>query len=104
MKESDWKIFKIIREKALEKYCAGVLEDCLEILNNNEESSHERFLLLYKLIMARDKKLGFIFDYLSRSKAPLQLMLMRKEGLDDKRLLKKLSDEFLQETKPARFK
>jgi hypothetical protein len=48
--------------------------------------------------------MDLIFDYDSRSKAPIQLMLIRREGLADNHLLNKLSDGFLQETDPKRLK
>ncbi len=66
MKESDWKIFKKIKEN-------------------------------------RDKQMALIFDGHSRSKAHLQLLAMRGEGLVDEELLSQLSEEFIEQTDPARL-
>ena len=104
MKESDWKIFKEIKNKALEKYCSKVLQEFTEVINNENEHVHERYLHLYKLVKDRDKELSRIFDYHSRSKAHIQLTLIRNEGLADNELLSKLSEEFLEDTDPDMFR
>ena len=103
MKESDWKIFKRIKEKALAKYCENALADFSKIINNDKEHICERYTELYKLVRERDKELGKLFDDHSRSKATLQLLLIRKAGLADEELLEELSDEFSQGTDPKRL-
>jgi hypothetical protein len=103
MKESDWKIFKQIKEKALARFCEIALADFSEIINNNEEHICERYTELYKLVRMRDKELAKLFDDHSRPKATLQLLLIRKAGLADYELLQKLSDEFSQDTDPERL-
>ena len=103
MKESDWKIFKEIKEKALVRYCEEALADFSKIINNDKEQVCERYTELYKLVRERDKKLGKLFDYHSRSKAALQLLLIREAGLADEELLQELSDEFSQATDPERL-
>ena len=35
MKESDWKIFRQIKEKALARYCEEALADFSKIINND---------------------------------------------------------------------
>jgi hypothetical protein len=44
--------------------------------------------------------MALLFDGHSRSKAWLQLIFMRREGLGDEALLAQLSDEFNRETDP----
>jgi hypothetical protein len=41
MKESDWKKFKVIKEKAIEQYCSQVLEEFQEVISNTEEHVHD---------------------------------------------------------------
>ena len=55
MKESDWKIFKQIKEKALEKFCQESLNEFEEAINNIEENAHTRYTLVYRLVQNRDK-------------------------------------------------
>lgn len=100
MKESDWKTFKVIKEKAIERFCSQALEEFEEVISNTEEHVHNRYLLLYKLVQNRDKEMALIFDYHSRSKAAMQLTAMRAKGLADESLLAGLSEEFLEQTDP----
>lgn len=79
--ESDWKLFKKVREKALDRYCRRVLEECERICRDETQSSHERYGTLYRHIHARDKDMANAFDDFSRSKAVLCLMLMHKYDL-----------------------
>lgn len=103
MKESDWKIFKAIKEIALEKYCTLVLNESQDVISMQDEHVHNKYLLLYKLLHNRDKQMSLLFDGHSRSRAWLQLIAIRSKGLADETLLAKLSDEFREETDPARM-
>lgn len=103
MKESDWKIFKQIKEKAIEKFCDSALSEYESIIKNNKEKSQETYLLLYRTVIDRDKHMALLFDGHSRSKAPFHLLAIRNEGLADETLLNKLSPEFLEQTDPSRI-
>lgn len=100
MKESDWKVFKDIKDKAIEKYCTLSLEESQKVISDQKEHVHNRYLLLYKLLQNRDKQMSLLFDGHSRSKAWIQLIAIRREGLVDEALLSNLSDEFCNETDP----
>lgn len=102
MIESDWKVFKKIHKKAIERFCEKTFEELSEVINNKSEHVHDRYLLLYDLVQNKNKQMRYLFDGLSRNDAPLQLMAMRGKGLADEVLLSELSDEFLQATDPAR--
>ena len=104
MRESDWKIFKQIKQKAMEEYCEEALKEFSEIINDDKGHVHNRFWLIRRLAQNREKEMSLIFDYDSRSKAPIQLMLIRKEGLANHHLLSKLSDNFLEQTDPQGLK
>ena len=104
IKESDWKIFKQIKERAIEVFCNQALEEFEEVITDEKEHIHNRYLLLYKLVRNRDKQMQLLFDDHSRSKAPLQLLAIRGEGLADEALLGRLSDELLESTDPKRHK
>jgi len=53
IKESDWKVFRELRETALERYCQRVLEDVRRDLDKRSGSYHERYLQLWKLLRSR---------------------------------------------------
>lgn len=103
IKESDWKIFKEIKENAIILFCEHALDEFNEAINNKSQNPHNRYLLVYKLVQNRDKQMQLLFDGHSRSKAALQLIAIRGEGLADENLLNKLSDELLYETDPERL-
>lgn len=103
MKESDWKTFKVIKEKAIERFCSQALAEFSETISNTDETVHDRYLLLYKLVHDRDKEMSRLFDGHSRSKALMQLIAIRANGLADDSLVADLSDEFQEQTDPKRM-
>jgi hypothetical protein len=102
MKESDWKLFTELKDIAIEKYCTLALDESQKVISDQNEHIHNRYLLLYKLLQNRNKHMSLLFDGHSRSKAWIQLIAMRKEGLADETLLSKLSEEFLKDTDPEK--
>lgn len=104
MKESDWKLFKGIKEKAIDRYCRNALSDFGEIIDNEDKSPHARYLYLYKIVDNTNRKMSLLIDGHSRSKAWLQLLAIRGEGLADERLVSKLSEEFQEQTDPSKAK
>ncbi len=94
MKESEWKKFKKLKDKCLERYCSAVLEEAQELCNLSDKSNHERYIDLYQLMRNRDKELGRAFDGLSRSKAHPQLLMMYRMGLVEENELDVLSEYY----------
>ena len=47
MEESDWKIFKKVKEAALDKYCGNALTEFQQLISDNSKSNHQRFLDLF---------------------------------------------------------
>ncbi len=88
----------LVKERWSEK--SGCLTEKLS--SDNKEHVHNRYLYLYKLLQNSNKKMALLFDGHSRSKAWIQLIAIRNEGLADEELLSKLSDEMLEETDPKR--
>jgi hypothetical protein len=103
MKESDWKVFTKLKDKAIEKYCTLVLGESQKIILDQKNDVHNRYLSLYTLLQSRNKQMAILFDGHSRSKAWIQLMLIRREGLVDEVLLAKLSDKLRNETDPEKY-
>lgn len=103
MKESDWKKFKVIKEKARDLFCTRVLEEFGEVISNTGEHVHSRYLELYQRVHERNEEMALVFDGHSRSKAAMQLLDIRARGLADDLLVEELSDEFRHETNPNRF-
>lgn len=91
--EADWKHFKRVKAEALDKCCKQVLDDVREGMDDPELSNHAKYLYLYKLIENADKRIATIFDYNARSKAQLQLALMKSDGLLNAQQISGFSDE-----------
>ncbi|MGG7055255.1 hypothetical protein [Nitrosomonas sp. ANs5] len=98
--ESDWKKFKKLKEAALERFCAEVLADVQAANSQADMSNYAKYIYLYKLVENADKRLSLLFDSHSRSKARMQLMHLRSEGLIAENDLEGLSDELIQSTEP----
>lgn len=103
IKESDWKLFKAIREDAIDTFCKERLREYEDIIKDGSRTAHERYLHLFKLSRARDKEMETLFDGHSRAQAFLQLLAIRREGLADGGLVEQLSEEFRADTDPTRF-
>ena len=91
--EADWKHFKQVKADALDICCQQVLDDVRRGIDNPELSNHAKYLYLYKLMENSDKRIVNIFDYNARSKAMLQLALMKSDGLLEAKQISGFSDE-----------
>ena len=91
--EADWKHFKQVKADALDKCCQQVLDDMRKGIDDPELSNHAKYLYLYKLMENSDKRIVNIFDYNARSKAMLQLALMKSDGLLEAKQISGFSDE-----------
>jgi hypothetical protein len=80
--ESDWKVFRQLHEIALERFCQRVLAEVEQLATDKrKQSSHERYLAVFKLIKRRDKELAAAFDDLRRSTALRQLVCIQSHEL-----------------------
>lgn len=79
--ESDWRHFKDIHAKVLERYCCRILEEVAAVTRSTDSTAHDRYLKLYKLIEERDKQIAGAFNDFRRSTAVMQLGIMRRMKL-----------------------
>jgi hypothetical protein len=79
--EPDWQVFRRLQPIALERFCERILAEIGRIAADDRKNSHERYLAVYKLIHERDKQLADAFNDSRRSRASIQLGLMRFHGL-----------------------
>jgi hypothetical protein len=93
IKGSDWKVFRKLRELALERYCERVLKDVGQLVDKDSGSYHERYLKLWELLRNRDKTLGLCFNDPRRSQAIIQLTNIVEEDLLTEDELNQFSDE-----------
>ncbi|MCI0743676.1 MAG: hypothetical protein L0Y72_31990 [Gemmataceae bacterium] len=85
--EADWKVFRQVRQIALERFCERVLIDIARLASDIKKSSHERYLAVFKLIEERDEELAGAFNDMRRSTAFFQLArISRNELLTDEEM------------------
>lgn len=79
--ESDWKIFRELRELALDRFCRRVLEELENLCRDAPRSHHERYLDVFRLLRDRDDELAHAFNDPRRSRMIAQLAAMHAHGL-----------------------
>lgn len=97
--ESDWEVFKGIRDDMFEALCSRINGKALKILNQKGKSQHEKYFKLNKHIRKSDKIVSKCFDSFDSSTLPSTLTELRKEGvLADYHLesFSKAANEFLE--------
>jgi len=79
--ESDWRRFKEVHTRLLDRYCSRILEEVAGATRDAGGSAHDRYLKVYKLIEEHDKQMANAFDDFRRSTAVMQLGIMRRMKL-----------------------
>lgn len=79
--ESDWKVFREVQERALERFCKRTLEEVQAVLGNSARSHHQRYLEVYRLVRTRDEELAHAFNDPRRSRMIGQLLAIYTYGL-----------------------
>ncbi|HLH52372.1 MAG TPA: peptide ABC transporter substrate-binding protein [Verrucomicrobiae bacterium] len=79
--ESDWRCFKEVHSKALERYCCRILEEVAVATRGSEGTAHERYLKIFSLINEHNEQMAKAFDDFRRSTAVMQLAIMRRMEL-----------------------
>ena len=74
--EADWKRLRKLKEVALDRLCAAILHECRDITVAEGQTTHERYLALFRHIRERDADVANAFDGLSRSTAVQRLAAM----------------------------
>jgi hypothetical protein len=79
--ESDWKVFRELQRRALERFCQRVLEEVQAILAHGSRSHHDRYLDVFRLLQTRDDELAHAFNDPRRSRMIIQLAAIHSHGL-----------------------
>jgi hypothetical protein len=79
--ESDWKVFRELREVALQRFCKRVLEEVEPLCRDSSRRPHERYLDLFRVLQDRDEALAHAFNDPRRSGMIVQLAAIDAHGL-----------------------
>ena len=93
MNESDWKVFRKLREVALDRFCERVLGKLQRVASDRSQTNHARYLAIWELMREEDKDLQMAFDASRRSVALMQLAFIQRHVL--------LTDEELGQFSPG---
>jgi hypothetical protein len=93
IRESDWKIFRELREVALDRLCRRILDEASELLTDGSRSHHERYRALSILLRDRDEDVARAFDDPRRSRMLAQLAAIHHLGLLNPKEIERLHAE-----------
>ena len=79
--ESDWKVFRELREVALQRFCSRIFETLDRMRQNESGTYHERYIELYGWLHDRNGEMAEAFDDLRRSTMLLRLSVIDSLGL-----------------------
>jgi hypothetical protein len=91
--ESDWKMFREVREAALDRLCERVLQEARSLISDSTNTHHERFRALFGLVDDRNRDIARAFDGPKRSAMLAQLSVIHGLGLLEPADLARFSDE-----------
>lgn len=94
--EKDWKVFRELRDIALQRLCQKILDEAQREITRGEKSAHERYLNLFKLIEKRDDDIARGFNESRRSTALMQIGIIHGMGLFTGGELRRFSPETLE--------
>jgi hypothetical protein len=80
--EADWNLLsRTIAPKALERLSERILQEVAAVSADRSKSFHDRYVLVYQLILRRDDEMDSTFSGLRRSTSLNQLLAMRTREL-----------------------
>ena len=79
--ESDWKVFRELRQVALERFCERVLDGVGAFRSESGQSHHESYLALCRWLGERNREMALAFDDPKRSQMIRQLIAIRAHDL-----------------------
>ena len=79
--ESEWKVFRKLREVALDRFCEKALAEMTRAASEAGKTSHERYLRVWKVMKRRDRELALAFDNPRRSHVLDQLLQIQRLNL-----------------------
>ena len=91
--ESDWKIFRELREIALQRFCERILGEAKNLAADTSDTAHERFLKLYTHVNDQNYEIARAFDDPKRSSMLIQLSAMCRHNLLEPGELSRFSTE-----------
>lgn len=93
MSESDWKVFRELHKVALERLCTRSLAELKAEIERPGKASHEKWVILFRLVDKRDKDIARAFNDFRRSAALIQAGVIYSMGLFTTEEVRRFSPE-----------
>jgi hypothetical protein len=81
VRESDWELFRELREVALDRLCQRILVEVADLIQESSHPHQERYRDLWRLLRERDEQVSRAFDDPRRSRMLSQLTAIHRLGL-----------------------
>ena len=91
--ESDWRVFRELREVALERFCERILNEATTLIADGSSTAHERFLKLFDHVGDQNDEIARAFNGSKRSVMLMQLATICSHGLLEPEELARFSPE-----------
>ena len=91
--ERDWKTLRRLTPRLLDRFCQKVLDEAVRLGEGSTQTSHERYLNLYRYLKKQDHPLGEAFDDHKRSTAFFKLANIYSLGLVTEEEFAEFSEE-----------
>ena len=79
--EADWRVFRELREVALERLCGRALDELTVQAGDTSLTCHQRYLAVYRALQERDAQVAEAFNDPRRSRMIAQLRAICALGL-----------------------
>ncbi|MFO7608228.1 MAG: hypothetical protein R6X35_03355 [Candidatus Krumholzibacteriia bacterium] len=79
--ESDWKVFRELREAALQRFCRRALAGVDRLLHDEAGTDYDRYVAIARWLHERDQEMKAAFDDPRRSMMLLHLHVIASLGL-----------------------
>lgn len=91
--EADWKVFRELREHALERLCERILSRLTRACEDRARSAHERYVEVHSLLEEYDRLVASAFDNPRRSMMHAHLLAIDELGLLESEDLARMTPE-----------
>lgn len=90
--EKDWKVLRKHKDHLLNSFCETVFDKLEKIKSDKSKSSHERYLILWKMLKKEDRKIGDMFNDWRRSRAIERIASMVANGVLNEEIFSEFSE------------
>ena len=81
IQEKDWKVYKELKDKVLQKACKKVIENIMLIINDDKLTNHDKYLNMLTKMHEEREEIAQMFDHFARSMVIQHVTLWARNDL-----------------------